>query len=488
MTVQRAMSATLWSAIDVASRQSVYFVITVCLARMITPEEFGVVALLSMFIGLAWVLVDGGLTSALIQRQDASYIDQCTVFWLNIVTSVTVAGLLWVLAPLFAEFYGIEVIEPLTRLIALSIPIGALGSIHQTLFTKHLKFRSLMLVGFVSALFSGSVAVFLAWQGYGVWALSVQVICGSAITSIMLWIVSPWRPAFVFSLRSACSLFSFGGYILASSIVGIISGRLHTILIGKFYSLAELGYYNRAGNTTAMPGNILNDVLGRVAFPMFAETAQDKRRLKRGVSLALRSSMLLNVPVMLGVAVVAEPLIANVFGNQWLPAAPILQVLCIAGVLWPAHLINSQVLMAQGHSQLIFRLELLKKSIGIVLILAGSLNGLMGIAWSQVALSLVSFFINAHYTSRYLGYSAFDQIRDFFPIILISVIMAGAVHAVTFSVDEQLTSLALLVLQVLTGMLVFISLIWIFGLRSAKEAHNLISAREFMGQSKHLAE
>lgn len=476
MSKKRAVSATLWSAAEIVLRQGVQFVVAIFLARLITPEEFGIVALLYLFMGLGLTFADGGFSSALIQRQDITHVDESTVFWFNILIALVVALILWSLAPAIAQFYDVKVLEPLTRIMSLNIPLGALGSIHQTVLTKRLEFSTLLQVGAISVLFSGSVAVVLAWQGYGVWALAAHILATTAATSTLLWIFSGWRPGIIFSSHSVRRLFGFGSYMLASAILEITYSRLYTLLIGKFYSLVELGFYERAANTKQAPANMLGAVIGRVALPLFSERAHDKQRLTGGVSRALRGAMLINVPMMLGLAVVAEPLIVTLFGKQWLSAVPILQVLCLAGVFWPLHVINLNALLAQGHSQLFFRLEVIKKVLGIAIITVASFSGVMAIAWSQVIFAALAFLINAHYSKVYLNYSAIEQIGDFLPVMLIAAIMSVVVYGAGLMIGDGLAMPSLLALQAGVGILVFLLLGFVFRLKSINEATIMLMA------------
>lgn len=443
MLKQRALKATLWSGLDIFLRQGLQFIVSVVLARLIAPEQFGVIALLSLFIGLATVFVDSGFSSALIQKQDTSHTDESTVFWFNLLLGALATLALYAAAPLIARFFAQSVLVPLARLLALSVFIGSLGSIHITLMTKQLDFRTQMKIGALASVVSGAVAIVLAMRGYGVWALAWQMLIASACTSILLWLLHPWRPALVFSRDSARNLFGFGGYLLASALLDTAFTRLYTVLIGKLFGVRELGFFSRADNTRRLPMSVLSSVLSRVAFPIFSAASADKAQLYRGVRLSVRGMMLLNAPVMLGLAAVAQPLVITLLGARWAPAAPILQVLCLGGILWPLHVINLNVLMAQGHSRLFFRLEVIKKALGIVLLLGGAALGVMGVAWSMVLFSVLAFFINAFYTGRYLNYGALAQARDVAPILCISALMFGVVYTLGMVWQPVIPPLAL---------------------------------------------
>ena len=457
MLKQRALSATLWSGLDVVSRQGVQFVVAIVLARLLSPVEFGTFGLLLLFTGIATVFVDGGFSAALIQRQDVDQTDESTVFWFNLLVGVVVALGLYALAPAIAAFYGRPILVSLLAVMAVNVLLGALGAIHGSLLSKQLDFQTQTKVGFVAVILSGIASVWMAWNGYGVWALVAQAVVLNSVNTALLWLFSRWRPTLEFSGRSVRKLGSFGGYHFASSLMDMAYSRLYTVLIGKFHGVRELGYYTNADTIQQMPSGVLVKVLSRVAFPMFSTAPQDKVKLRRGMQLGVRGTMLLNVPIMLGMAAVAEPLVKVLFGAQWQPAVPILRVLCLAGVLLPLHMLNLNCLMAQGHSRLMFRLELTKKLVGLVLLGAGSYFGVMGIAWAMVVLSVIGLMINAHYTKRFLGYGVGAQVRDFAAILVAGIVMAISVSVL--SMFWTAAPLPKLIGLVAVGVVVFFAIV-----------------------------
>lgn len=477
----RALSATLWSGADILMRQGLQFGVSIALARLLSPEEFGTIALLYLFTGIASAFVDSGFSLALIQQQEVTHIDESTVFWINLVMGALVALGLWAAAPLIANFFALPVLLPLTGLLALNIFLSALGSIHGTLLTKHLNFRVQMKIGAFSTLISGAIAITMAWHDYGVWALAAQTLAATGVTTLLLWCLSPWRPAMVFSRNSVHQLFGFGGYMLASGLLDIIYNRAYTVLIGHFFGVRELGFYNRADNTKQLPVGVLTGILSRVSFPIFSAAAHDKAQLRRGVQLALRGMMLINVPMMLGLAATAEPMVLTLFGVKWLPAVPLVKVLSLGAVLWPLHVININVLIAQGHSHLLFRLEVVKKLLGAALLVAGVFYGVMGIAWSQVIFGILAFTINAHYSERYLDYGVFAQIRDFFAVLTISVFMALVVHLAgteLYLLPVHLVPALQLTTLIVLGAFIFIGLAFVFHLTALRNVVSLFQHRK----------
>lgn len=475
MLKQKAIAATLWSGVDIFLRQGLQFVIAMVLARLLTPEEFGTIALLYLFVGLAGAFVDSGFSGALIQRQDITHTDESTVFWFNLGIGAAMALGLWFSAPWIAGFFASPVLVPLTGILALNLLISAMGSIHSTLLTKQLDFKTLMKIGAFATVVSGGIAIAMAWKGYGVWALAIQTLSSTLLTTAMLWIYNKWRPVLVFSMVSVRRLFGFGGYLLMSGLLDIAYNRLYSLFIGKYYGVRELAFYNRADSTKQLPAGVMSGILSRVALPVFSAANSEKEKLRKGVRHALRGVMLINVPVMLGILATAEPLVLVLFGRQWLPAVPILQVLALGGIFWPLHVINLNVLIAQGHSNLFFRLEVIKKLVGVVLLVIGFFYGVMGIAWSQVAFGLLAFGINAHYTKIHLNYGVWQQTREFFPALLLSVVMAVAMGAVGAAIDVN--AAATLSVQLVTGIAFYLSGCHLLRLRAYLEAREIIAGQ-----------
>lgn len=477
---EKSLTAVLWSGADVFLRQGLQLIISIVLARILTPEEFGSVALLYLFTGIASTFIDGGFSAALVQRQDITHTDESTVFWFNLVMGITFSALLWFIAGYIAGFYNLPILEPLTQILGLSVFVTSLGSIHHTLLIKKLDFKTPMKISAFTTIISGACTIWLASEGFGVWALVVQSLVSSSVTTILLWVLSDWRPRCVFSLQSVRRLFGFGGYLMIAGLLDTVYSRLYTLLIGKLYGVRELGLYNRAENTKQIPVEALSGMLSKIAFPIFSQAAEDKDKLRRGMSYAIRGIMLVNVPMMLGLFVTAESLVEVVYGEQWLPAVPILQILCLGGILWPLHIINLNVLKAQGHSHLFFRLEVIKKVLGTALLIGGAQYGAIGIAWSQVIFSVIAFFINAYYTRVYLNYGPFAQIWSFMPIAIVSLTMS----ALVFQLEQyEFSSVSIMLAsQVAAGAVVFILVCQLFRVRAFKEFQSLVL--QGLGKSK----
>jgi teichuronic acid exporter len=465
---QRSVSAVAWSAGEAFSRQGVQLIIQIVLARLLAPELFGVIAMLSLFIGLAGCFCEGGFSSALIQKQELSAEDTSSVFYFNVLMGIGAALLFWVAASWIAAFYHTPVLRPLTRLMGLNVLIGTLGAVHQALLVKDLDFRCLMRISLVSATISGTIAITLAWRGWGVWSLAIQTLISTGVSTALLWWWRPWRPALAFRLKALRSLFRFGSYLFLSGVLDLAYTRAYSLIIGRFYSAGDLGLYSRADATQQMPASLLSSVVTRVSFPMFAAVSHDRELLRRALRKVLASIMLLNVPAMVGMMVVARPLILTTFGPNWGGCVPYLQILCLAGTLWPLHVLNLTALNALGRSELFFRLEVIKKAIGICIVVGTCLISIRAMAWGMVFFSIVAVVINTHYTGVILDYPLKGQLRDVFPCALPAGAMVACVWP--FSLLSATSPAALLGLQISVGCIVYLALCMVLRIESFQYA------------------
>jgi teichuronic acid exporter len=474
MLKQKASRAIKWSAIDQLIRQGLFFITSVTMARLVAPEAYGTVVLLNLFTGIAGIFVDVGLCSALIQRKETTLVDESTVFWFNFAAGTVMGAGLFLAAPSISSFYGIEILAPIARLYALLFLMGAGNAVHSALFTKRLDFKTPLKVSSISLVTSSLTGIVLAWTGFGVWALVAQSMVSGLLTSVLLWTFSAWRPAFTFSLNSLRSLLRYSGFLFLAALLDSAYQHFYTFLIGKWYGVHDLGIYNRANATKQLPTEVVSGILSRVSFPIFSQVADEPARLARGLRQAVRGIMFLNIPLMLGIAVVAEPLILTLFGELWAPAIPLLQVLALGAVLFPLHVLNLNILTAMGHSARFFKIEIIKKAVGITLIILGAFYGVQGMAWAVVASSFFSFVINAYYNGILLGYGAFKQTRDCLPALLCGIGMAAWVIACDsyISAPQPLRLGAL----TLTGVLAYCGLAKIFRLAEYASAVGLIEA------------
>lgn len=443
-------SAVAWAAIETLSRQGLQFVTIVFLARFLTPSDFGLIAMLSIFAAFATLLMNGGFASALIQQREECDSDSSTVFWFNLGSGTVLTLMLGLSAPLISKFFGHPELIALTWAMALNVWIASWMTVHIALLTRHLDFRTQAKASGIANLVSAALAITLAMCGVGVWSLIAQMLSTTALNTILLWRFHSWRPTKTFSIQRFRTLFGFGGFMLASSLIDTLSTRLHSVLIGKLYSSRDLGLYSQAISTRDFSQGILGSIFSRVALPVLSRHRDDTMALRARLKGANQLTMAVNLPAMLGLAVVADIAVPTLFGHQWGETVPLLQILCLAGALYPMQISNLQVLMAQGHSGLMFRLEIVKKTILVTSMLVASNWGMQAIAWSTVFSALSAFLVNAHYSRTIIGYGPIRQLRDLSPYLILTacmvVVVALSAHALAW-----LTPGKRLVLEVTVG-------------------------------------
>ena len=404
-------------------RQGVQFGVTIALARLLTPADFGTVSMLYLFAGLAGTFATGGLTTALIQARDVSRADESTVFWFNLAVGLLMGLALWLCGPSIARFYETPVLEPLTTVMAVTVVITAAGGIQEALLTKRLNFRPLMMSSVLAVLVSGAVSIWLAWRGEGVWALAAQSLVSATTTTMVLWIANPWRPEWVFSLASARRLFGFGGYMMVSTLLDVAYQRIYAPLIGKIYGAKDLGFYLRADTTSQIIPAMIGVISARVAFPVMSRIQGDKEGVRATLKSYLEFTFFINTPIMFGLIATSFLIFDITFGPDWLPSVDYFKILCLVGIFRPFHILNQQALMAIGRSDLILRLEITKKIVGILIICIAAMFGVLAMAWSAVIGALFFFAVNTFYSKKLISYGIVDQIRDVLPISLSSLAM-----------------------------------------------------------------
>lgn len=422
---KRAAGATLWSTLEIATRYGVQFVVMIVLARLLAPEDFGLLAMLMVFMSIGTLFVDSGFGAALIQRQRTNADDETTVFVFNIGAGI-VAGLILVIsAPLIANFFNQPRLLDLTRVMAILLPLGAIAAVPNALLTMTLDFKSRARAEVIASLCSGAVAIVLAWNGFGVWSLVWQGIVSACSRGILLWRYSGWRPRGKFRATSFRSLFGFGGYMLLSGLLYTVASRLQALMIGKMFDSRSLGFFTLAQNTQSAPASFMGSLLNRVGLPVFSTIAHDREKLVGALRSSLRMAMFLFVPCMVGIAVVAHPLIELLYGPRWLPAAPILAVLSVCATLWPVHVLNLAAISAQGRSDLFFRLEVAKQLASAGLVLVSAPWGPLGIAWGGLVAGVFAAGLNTYYSKRFLDYGWVAQLADQWPTLALSTVAAA---------------------------------------------------------------
>lgn len=422
---QRAIHAVGWGFIEIGTRYVVQFGLMVVLARLLTPSDFGVMAMLLAFTGFAALLVEGGLGSALIQRQTTSANEEASVFLVNLGLACTLALLLWWAAPFIAVFFAQPSLTPLLRVLLWTLPLGALATVPNAVLTQRLDFRRRAAAEMVASLGSAALALWLAMEGSGVWSLVWQVLAGALLRAGLLWGLSGWRPVGRFDGGAFVQLFRFGGWLLLANALNMVSVRLQSLLIGKLFDARTLGVYAMAQDTQQAPAQFMSGLLNRVGLPMFSSVAGQPVKLAGALRLALRLSMFVFAPCMAGIAVLAQPLVMLLYGPQWVEVGPLLAVLSFAALFWPVHVLNLAALGALGRSDLVLQMEIAKGLISIPLVWTSAFFGAMAVAWALLGASLICVLINTWYSQRLLGCGLRLQLRDMLPILLLTLLSSA---------------------------------------------------------------
>lgn len=449
----KAIKGIGWSLIERIAQQAVAVVISIILARLLMPSEFGLVAMLTIFITIAKTFLDSGFGFALIQKKQTSLIDECSIFYFNLAVGGLLFLVLFLSAPWIAKFYNKPILVSLTRVLSINVLINAFGVIQTALLTKNLDFKTQFKIAVASSFISGTIGIYLAYSGYGVWSLVAQSILSNLVRTVLLWIFNSWKPEMVFSLNSLREMFGFGSKILFSALLETIYNNVYYVIIGKMFNSEELGYYARAKSMEQIPTVNITHSISRVAFPVYSKIQSDKIRLKQGVKRSLTSVSFIMFPTMIGLAVIAKPLILVLLTEKWLPSLPYFQLFCLLGILYPLHAVNLDVLKAQGRSEVYLKLEIIKKVLSVISIIITYRWGILAMIYGQLGASLVCYYANAYYTGKYLDYNIIEQLKDIvFPLVL-SIMMATSVCVLDYVIFDH--AIIELIVKILTGLAVY---------------------------------
>lgn len=420
MQLKETSHGFLWSAIERFSVQAVQFIFQIILARLLSPSDYGLIAMLAIFMAFAQAFIDSGFTNALIKKLDRTDKDFSTVFYFNLFISIVIYILLYFGAPFIARFYRTSELIDITRAYMLSLPIIALGAIQRTQFTIKVNFRDQAIASFSGALAGGIVGIILATQQYGAWALVCSALATNVVTTIIFWIRSTWRPRWEFSIVSLRTMFSFGSKLLFSGLLDTAYRNLYQFVIGRRFSKQDLGYYSRADQFAQFPSSNITGIMQRVTYPILCTIADDEKLLaayRRYIKLAAY----IIFPLMIGLAAIAKPLINVALGQKWQFASIILQILCFSYLWYPIHAINLNLLMVKGRSDLFFRVEIIKKVVGICILLIVMNFSVELMAIGNIASSFIALFINTYYTKKIVGYGIRNQVKDILPCLILSI-------------------------------------------------------------------
>lgn len=467
---QKTTKGLFWSSVERFSNQGVSFIFSIILARILAPSDFGIVAMIGIFFAVAQSFVDSGFSNALVRKTDRREEDLSTCFYFNIGVGIMSYIVLFLIAPLVASFYNQPILSPIIRITGLGVVLNSLCVVQQALFTIKIDFKSQAKVTLSATIISGIVGVILAYQGYGVWALVWQGVVMTSARMALLWLMSKWRPTTGFSKSSFNYLFGYGSKLLASGLLDTIYNNIYPIVIGKFYTPAQLGNYSRALSFAQLPSSNITSILQRVTFPVLSTIQDDIPRLQANYRRLLKLSAFTVFPLMAGLAAVAFPMIRIILTPKWEGCSLYLQIICFALMWYPIHAINLNLLQVMGRSDLFLRLEIIKKVVGVCIMCITIPLGITAMCIGMVASSLISLFINTYYTGKLINIGCLKQMRDLTPIFINSLIMGGIVY---FSIQISDNDILQLSLSIIVGVLSYIGGASMITRSELKEFRNL---------------
>ena len=460
MTKQKntLFSNLIWKFGERFLAQIVSFVVSIVLARMLMPEDYGVISLILVFITFADVFVTSGFSTSLIQKKDADEIDFSTIFFCSFAVSIVIYVILFFTAPLIADFYSTPILVPILRVFSLRIPISSYNSIQHAYVSRNMLFKKFFFSTLGGTLISGVLGIVLAYRGMGVWALVAQYLTNTIIDIIVLMFTVPWRPQLLFSLDRAKSLMNFGWKLVLANLINSVYNELRSLVIGRSYSSADLAYYNKGNQIPSLAITNIDTAIGNVVFPAMS-AADSKKHLKSIGRRAMKTTSYVIFPIMVGLIVISKPLVLFLLTDKWNASILYMQILCLYWMTQPIQTTNWQIIKAVGRSDLCLKLEIVKKAIGIVMVLIAMKFGVFAIAVSAALFGPISMIINMLPNKKLINYSIVEQIVDILPALLASIIMGLGVHIVSLFILPELLQL---VIQIIIGCFIYIAISYIF--------------------------
>lgn len=443
---QKALRGVVWALVERYGGRTVQFFTALFLYRLLVPQDYGLIALIAVFFALANVLVDSGFSQALIREKEITIEDRCTTFYVNLIIAICIYTTLWFTAPLISNFYDHSELTNLTRFMGVSVILYSLSIIQRVYFIHKLNFRTQAYINVIGTLISSLVAVVLAYNGFGVWALASQYIALSITTTFLFWVVHPWFPKQFIARNSFNKLFRFGSKLMLSGVINISFMHAYKIIIGKVYAIIFLGYYDQANNLKNIVSENFVSAIVKVFYPTLSKVKEDKDRLKKAYVKILKATSYIVFPCLAGLGLVAEPFILTIAGPKWVGAISLLQILVFSGAIFHLHVINIDLLKIMSRTDLILRLEIYKKIGVVIAIFVGLRFGFHGLVIAQVVSSYISLIINMIYTSELINYSKIEQFKDISVSFSLSVPMILIVYLSGW-INLELMSFKLLVMM-----------------------------------------
>jgi O-antigen/teichoic acid export membrane protein len=445
----------IWRFAERCGAQLVTFIVSIVLARILAPEDYGTIALITVFTTILQVFVDSGLGTALIQKKNADDMDFSSVFYFNFIVCIILYICMFFSAPFISKFYNDNSLTPVIRVISLTIVISGVKGIQQAYVSKYMMFKRFFFSTIGGTIFSAILGIILAYEGCGVWALVAQQLSNTAIDTLILWLTVKWRPKRIFSWKRLKALLSFGWKLLLSSLLDTCYSNLRNLIIGKLYSSADLAFYNQGDKFPKVIVTNVNTSIDSVLLPTMSGAQDNRERVKNMTRRAIKTSTYIMAPFMMGLAFCAEPIVRLILTDKWLPCVVFLRIFCITYMFWPVHTANLNAINAMGRSDWFLRLEVIKKTMGMIILLSTMWFGVKAMAYSSLLTSVLSQIINSWPNRKLLNYGYLEQVRDFAPGIILAVFMGLCVYIIGYI---PLNDGATLIIQIIVGAAIYIGM------------------------------
>lgn len=455
MEKKRVVNNFIWRFLERCGAQGVTLIVSIVLARLLNPDIYGTVALVTVFTTIMQIFVDSGMGNALIQKKDADDLDFSSVFYFNILMCSVLYLIMFFAAPFIAAFYKIPELTAVVRVLSLILIISGVKNVQQAYVSRHLMFKKFFFSTLGGTIGAAIIGIAMAYLGFGVWALVAQMLFNTTIDTLILWITVKWRPKKMFSIQRLKSLFSYGWKLLVSSLLDTVYNNIRQLIIGKVYTKSDLAYYNNGKKYPEYLVSNINTAIDSVLLPTMSNEQDHPERVKSMTRRAIKTATFIIMPLMVGFAVCSKQLVSLILTDKWLPAVPFMQIFCISFAFYPIHTANLNAIKAMGRSDLFLKLEIMKKSIGVVTIIIAVKFGVMAMAYSMLVTSFISQVVNSWPNKKLLNYSYLEQVKDMLPQIGLSLLMGIIVYFVSFL---HLNSLITLLIQVPIGVIVY----WLF--------------------------
>ena len=467
----KTVKGVAWSSIDNVTQYGVSFVVSIVLARLLSPDDYGLIGIIAIFTAVCSTFIYAGFGTALIRKKDATDEDYNTVFLVNLVTSLFLYAVIYLCSPLIADFFKREELIALTRVSALGMIIGALALVQQTILTKRIDFKNQTKITFIASIVSGAVGIVMALVGFGVWALVYQGLVSGIVRTMLLWIYNKWIPNLRFSNKSFQELFGFGWKLMVSSLLDTVWKQLYQVVVGKFYNPATLGQYTRANGFSELFSSNLTSVVQRVTYPVLSNIQDEKERMVVAYRKIIKFTMFISSIAMFALGAVSEPLLYCLIGPKWHEAATYLPLICISASTYPIHALNLNMLQVQGRSDLFLGLEIIKKIIAVGPLLIGAFIGIMPMLYTNLITTVIAFFLNSHYSGKMVGYSSWMQIKDVAPLYGIATIVALSIFFLKFL---PVSNWVVLPMQCIMGLTTFLMVCRFFHIEELDAAIDML--------------